>query len=322
MKMSSVSSSSLKGKTLVSIQEAIEAHSDDNVKFVDGSWFLKDRNGREEYEQGPRIQGALFFDIDDICAKGKQLNPKGLPHMMPPPKLFAAAMDEMKITNDNHLIMYASEGCMMIHRAWFQIRNSGHDATKIHLLDGGFHDWRKAGGPIEEGRMTVFRADDLDLSKATKYKAAERPINIIDMGEMLKIIEGKDDDAKDYIVVDVRAKERFLGQVEEPRPGLRLGHMPGALNLPFASLLNPENPTQFKPKEDLVRLVEGAGFSVSTDKKILASCGSGASACTLVAALEVCGRDVSQNFVYDGSWSEWGAEAETPIVEDDGAMEN
>ena len=81
---------------------------------MDGSWFLKDRNGREEFEAGPRIPGARFFDIDDIAAKGEALNPKGLPHMMPPKNLFAASMDAMDITNDDHLIVYATKGCVSI----------------------------------------------------------------------------------------------------------------------------------------------------------------------------------------------------------------
>ena len=101
----------LAGKRLISVAECLSLHNEDGVIFVDGSWFLKDRHGREEFETGPRIPGARFFDIDQIAAP-PDLNPKGLPHMMPPQHLFAAAMDAMNIKNDDHLILYASKGCV------------------------------------------------------------------------------------------------------------------------------------------------------------------------------------------------------------------
>lgn len=101
----------LSGKRVVPVKECIEVHGEPGVVFIDGSWFLKDRNGRQEFEAGPRIPGAKFFDIDDIAAKG-ELNKKGLPHMMPPMKLFEAAMDAMDISDDDHLILYSSKGCV------------------------------------------------------------------------------------------------------------------------------------------------------------------------------------------------------------------
>lgn len=107
----SSSTKSIRGKRIVSVPDCLNVHGEAGVIFVDGSWFLKDRNGREEYEKGPRIPNARFFDIDDIAAKG-ELNKKGLPHMMPPQNLFASAMDAMGITNDDHLIVYGSEGCV------------------------------------------------------------------------------------------------------------------------------------------------------------------------------------------------------------------
>jgi thiosulfate/3-mercaptopyruvate sulfurtransferase len=108
----------LTGKTCVSLPEALQVHGDPNVKFIDGSWFLlKTRIARDEFEAGPRIAGAHFFDIDDVCSKGPILNPKGLKHMMPPKDLFAAAMDAMDVTNDMNLIVYGSKGCVRISRA-------------------------------------------------------------------------------------------------------------------------------------------------------------------------------------------------------------
>ena len=101
----------LVGKTLVTVGESLKAFEDPSVVFVDGSWFLSGRNGRAEFEAGPRIQGAVYFDVDDVASKG-DLNPRNLKHMMPPKRLFAAAMDAMGIQNSNHLIVYGSQGCV------------------------------------------------------------------------------------------------------------------------------------------------------------------------------------------------------------------
>lgn len=106
-----MSTNTLSGKMLVPVDEALQLHSDPSVKFVDGSWFLQGRSGRQEYEAGPRIMGAVYFDIDDVASK-RELNPRNIKHMMPPPKLFAAAMDAMGIRNDHDLIVYGTQGCV------------------------------------------------------------------------------------------------------------------------------------------------------------------------------------------------------------------
>ena len=108
----SASNFDLTGKTCVTVQDSLDAHG--MAKFVDGSWFLMNRNGREEFEAGPRIEGAQYFDIDDIASKGENLNPKNLPHMMPPRQLFAAAMDAMEIGNKDHIIVYGTKGCVSV----------------------------------------------------------------------------------------------------------------------------------------------------------------------------------------------------------------
>lgn len=310
LSMSSEVSLNLAGKTCLSVKEAIEAHGD--VKFLDGSWYLKGRNGRQEFEDGPRIEGAQFFDIDDIASTGDDINPKNLPHMMPPPKLFAAAMDAMGITNDDTIVIYGNKECFFTHRAWFQIRGMGH--KKLHLMQGDLGEWIDLNGPTEYDKKTTISAKDLDLSRGTQYRSTG-PENVVDMERMLEIIkEGK---SSDSIMVDVRSKERFLGQVEEPRPNMRLGHMPGALNLPFVDLLDPENLTKFKPVKELKEIIQEAGIEIDSSKKIVASCGSGATACTLILALDLCGRDPGSMLVYDGSWCEWGGEDSTPIVKEE-----
>jgi 3-mercaptopyruvate sulfurtransferase SseA len=132
-------SMSMTGKShLVTVGEALKVFEEPSVVFVDGSWFLSGRNGRAEYETGPRIQGAVYFDIDDVASKGDLLNPRNIKHMMPPKRLFAAAMDAMGIQNSNHLIVYGTQGCVSqcactMSSSPSPPRNSATKLKRLHL---------------------------------------------------------------------------------------------------------------------------------------------------------------------------------------------
>lgn len=304
--------SSLSGN-LVSVESCVEAHNSKNNPpvFVDASWYLSpDQNGRVDYEAGPRIDGAKFFDIDDVSSKDETLNPKGLPHMMPPKELFEKIMDAIGITRSDHVVIYGKEGCMCTARAWYQFRAMGHPADQVHLMQGGLKEWQDKGGSIETGPKKAVSSDSFDDSIDTVY-AGEEAKGIVSMDEVLTVV--KDGDDAGSIIVDARSAARFRAEAPEPREGVRGGHMQGSFNVPVTELIDANDSTKIRPPEELQDVFKNAGVDVNTEKQIICSCGSGVMASFVAFALEECGRDSSKTSVYDGSWTEWGSDPDTPI---------
>jgi thiosulfate/3-mercaptopyruvate sulfurtransferase len=198
----------LGGKMQIPIAEAIQRHNE--LVFVDGSWWLgpRETTNRQDYERGPRILNARFFDIDDVCLP-KELNPKGLPHMMPTPSIFAAAMDAMNIRNDDHVVVYGQAKCPFLLRTWLQFAAMGHDYNRLHLLAGSLQDWMDANGPMNDQPTTAIRVAGLDLIKQPLYRSSP-PRNVRSFEEMHQIIAEKRDDTT---IVDVRSADRFYGKV-------------------------------------------------------------------------------------------------------------
>lgn len=286
---------------LVSVEESLEAFKSggDNIVFVDGSFYHKgERNGRTEFEAGPRLPGAKFMDMLDISTSKDlypELNPQGLYAMLPPKDLFAATMDAFDIKNSDRVIIYGREGTTFTPRTWFLFRTMGHE--NVQLMQGSLEDWKTAGGPVDENPTTVLPAKDLDTSQPLTYKAQD-PFDVVDMDYMLKIVQ-KEGEAT---IVDPRGSS-FA----------KKGYMPGAIHLPYSSLVEPDNKLKLKSSAELEKLFEAAGVDIQSEKPIVCSCGSGVSVCHVYLALQECGRK-GDTVIYDGSWNEWSQNLDAPKV--------
>ncbi len=262
--------------------EWLAAHLDaPDVRVLDASWHMPDtgRDAKAEYAAA-HIPGAQFFDIDEIADTRSEL-----PHMAPPVEKFVSRVRAMGIGDAHRVVVYDQAGLFSAARVWWLFRLMGH--KDVAVLDGGLPKW------TAEGRET----EDMAPLARDRHFVARRDATLVrDVTQVAMSIK-----LGDAQVVDARAAERFEGAAPEPRPGLRSGHIPGARNVPFKSVLNDDG--TMKDPADMRAVLEAAGVDLS--KPVIASCGSGVTACVLALALERSGhRDWS---VYDGSWTEWGA---------------
>jgi thiosulfate/3-mercaptopyruvate sulfurtransferase len=260
----------------------LAGHLDDaSVRVLDGSYHLPTvkRDAAAEF-LAAHIPGAAFFDIEAISD-----HTNDLPHMLPTPEAFSAAAGALGIDAETHVVVYDAYGLMSAARVWWMLRVFGHD--RVSVLDGGFPKWRKDGHPVEAGPAR---------NAARRFAATFRP----------ELVRAKNDlvanlDAPGFQVADARSNARFLAQAPEPRAGLRGGHIPGSASLPYTALLDPATQTLLPPETIAKRFAE-AGLDPS--RPIVASCGSGVTACVLALGLYTLGH--ANTPVYDGSWSEWG----------------
>ncbi|EOF4706713.1 3-mercaptopyruvate sulfurtransferase [Klebsiella sp. RHBSTW-00465] len=243
-----------------------------------------DRDLNAEYLAG-HVPGAVFFDIE---ALSDHTSP--LPHMMPRPEAFAVAMRELGVNSDRHLVVYDEGNLFSAPRAWWMLRTFG--VEKVSILAGGLEGWRRDELPLEQSLPELPEGD---------FDVRFDPLVIKRLTDVLLVShEGSAQ------IVDARPAGRFNGLVAEPRAGLRSGHIPGALNVPWTELvINGELKTVDELNEIFAR--QGVDF----ERPIIASCGSGVTASVVVLALTTLG--VNGVCLYDGSWSEWGARTDLPI---------
>lgn len=257
-----------------------------DLRIVDATWFMPDagRNAQAEYEGG-HIPSAVFMDLEELADANSNL-----PNTLPPPEKFASRMQSLGLGDGSRIVVYDDSPFKSATRAWWMLTLFG--AHDVAILDGGIAKWKAEGRPLETGKptlrhrhFTVWKDD-----KAVRNKA-----------DMLANLHSKDAD-----VVDARGVGRFTGAEVEPRPEMASGHIPGSRNLPFGQLFHADG--TWKRGAELTQAFTDAG--VDLNKPMITTCGSGMTAAAVLFGARMTGKtDVA---LYDGSWSEWGLDSDTP----------
>ena len=259
-----------------------------NVRIADVRWSLTGPSGWEKYRQG-HIPGAVYVDLD------RDLSRPGGPgrHPFPATEDFARFLGSIGVGPETHVVAYDDAGGSIAARLWFLLRVHGHERASV--LDGGFQTWKAAGLPVTTDEPRI-RAVDPPVLVLDRRRLAERA--------EVEAISRRKIDQGGAILTDARAPERYRGEVEPVDP--RAGHIPGAVNAPVAGNLRDG---RFLPAPELRALYERLGAG---EREVIASCGSGVTACHTLLALELSGLPPGR--LYVGSFSDWSSRPEAPVA--------
>jgi thiosulfate/3-mercaptopyruvate sulfurtransferase len=272
---------------VVTTEWLAEHLADTDVRVVDGTWHMPHlgRDARREFTDA-HIPGAVFFDIDAIADTETTL-----PHMLPSVEKFGREVGALGIGDGDQVIVYDVRGVVSAARVWWTFRAFGYE--HVAVLDGGLRKWRAEGRPVESGTPSPI---------GRRFTARLRPALVRDLEAVRANLT-----TRAAQVIDARSRGRFAGTEPEPRAGLRGGHIPGSLNLPYDELYRPDG--TLRAPSELRDAFAKAGLDPT--RPAITSCGSGVTASVLALALHLLGR--REVAVYDGSWAEWGGRDDTPV---------
>jgi len=256
-----------------------------DLRVVDASLFIDGRDAAAEYE-AEHIPGAVFMDLANLADATSPY-----PMMLPKAEKFASRMQSLGLGDGSRIVLYDNSPVKSSARAWWML-SVVFGAHGVAILDGGLAKWKAEGHPLDSGKVTLRHRHFTVWRDDTPVRTIE---------QMKANLESKAEQ-----VVDARGTSRFEGREAEPRLGVNPGHIPGSINLPYGELFNDDG--TWKQGEDLKLAFAAAG--VNLDAPVATTCGSGVTAAILVFGAHLLGKtDVG---LYDGSWSEWGAQADTP----------
>ncbi|WP_315760088.1 3-mercaptopyruvate sulfurtransferase [Sphingomonas sp. Y38-1Y] len=255
-----------------------------DLRVVDATWFMPGQGDAAADHERAHVPGAVFLDLEDVRDTSS-----ALPMMLPAAEKFASRMQSLGLGDGSRIVLYDNSPYRTAARAWFMLKTFG--AHDVAILDGGFAKWLAEDRSVESGKASV---------RHRHFTPWEDRGHVRDLSAMKANLDSGAEQ-----MVDARSASRFSGEEPDPRAGTAAGHIPGSRNLPIARLFNPDG--TYKSKDELRAAFEAAGVDV--ERPVVTTCGSGVTASVLAFALHLLGQKAA---LYDGSWSEWGAEADTP----------